>query len=87
MTDPYALRYLVLISEGMLLVLQTRAMGQGKEALLLDVGKPVRNGDLAENMIRLSGFEPGKDIPVKVIGLRPGSPRGVAAHYSTGRAP
>lgn len=53
-------------------MLQAGAMGKGGEIFFLDMGEPVRIGNLAENLIRLSGFEPGKDIPVEVIGLRPG---------------
>lgn len=71
-TDPEASRYFMLISEAAQLVLQAGAMGKGGEIYFLDMGKPVKIGDLAENLIRLSGFEPGKDIPVEVIGLRPG---------------
>jgi FlaA1/EpsC-like NDP-sugar epimerase len=47
-------------------------MGKGGETFFLDMGEPLRIGDLAENMIRLSGFEPGRDIPIEVVGLRPG---------------
>ncbi len=72
MTDPEARRYFMLISEATQLVLQAGAMGTGGETFFLDMGEPVRIGDLAENLIRLSGFEPGKEIPVHVIGLRPG---------------
>jgi len=62
----------MLVSEAAQLVLQAVAMGKGRETFFLDMGEPVRIGDLAENLIRLSGFEPGKEIPVDVIGLRPG---------------
>ena len=72
MTDPEARRFFMLISEAAQLVLQAGAMGKGGETFFLDMGEPVRIGHLAENLIRLSGFEPAKEIPIEVIGLRPG---------------
>ena len=48
------------------------AMAKNGELYVLDMGKPVKIVDLAENMIRLSGFEPGKDIKIIETGLRPG---------------
>jgi FlaA1/EpsC-like NDP-sugar epimerase len=71
-TDPEASRYFMLLSEAVQLVLQAGAMGQGGEIFFLDMGEPVRIMDLAENLIRLSGLEPGRDVPIEVIGLRPG---------------
>lgn len=71
-TDPQASRYFMLLSEAAQLVLQAGAMGKGGEVFLLDMGEPVRIMELAQNLIRLSGLEPGKDIPIEVIGLRPG---------------
>jgi len=71
-TDPEARRYFMLISEAAQLVLQAGAMGKGGETFFLDMGEPVRIGDLAENLIRLSGLEPIKEIAIEVIGLRPG---------------
>lgn len=71
-TDPNATRYFMLPSEAAQLVLQAGAMGRGGEIFFLDMGNPVRILDLAHNLIRLSGMEPSRDIPVEVIGLRPG---------------
>jgi len=71
-TDPSASRYFMLPSEAAQLVLQAAAMGRGGEVFLLDMGEPIRIVDLAENLIRLSGLEPGRDIPIEVMGLRPG---------------
>ncbi len=65
-------RYFMMISEACNLVLEAGAMGKGGEIFLFDMGEPVRIIDLASKMIRLSGLEPGKDIMIKEIGLRPG---------------
>jgi FlaA1/EpsC-like NDP-sugar epimerase len=47
-------------------------MGKGGEIFVFDMGKPVKIMDLAERMIKLSGFQPYEDIDIKIIGLRPG---------------
>jgi FlaA1/EpsC-like NDP-sugar epimerase len=60
------------IPEASQLVLQSSAMAGSGELYVLDMGKPVRILDLAENMIRLTGLEPYKDIDIVEIGLRPG---------------
>ena len=65
-------RYFMLTSEACLLVMQSGAMGQGGEVFVLDMGKPVKIWDLAKEMIRLSGFEPDKDIAIVFTGIRPG---------------
>jgi FlaA1/EpsC-like NDP-sugar epimerase len=71
-THPEIYRYFMTIPEAVQLILQAGAMGKGGEIFLLDMGKPVRIADLARDMIRLSGFEPEKDIRIAYTGLRPG---------------
>src|SRR5262249_48702284 len=71
-THPEMQRYFISISEAVQLVLQASTMGEGSEVFVLDMGEPVRIMDLAHNMIRLAGFEPGEDIQILVTGLRPG---------------
>lgn len=71
-TDAEMTRYFMTIPEAAQLVMQAGSMGKGGEVFLLDMGKPVKIIDLARNMIRLSGFEPDKDVKIKITGLRPG---------------
>lgn len=59
-------------SEAVLLILQAGAIAQGGEVFVLDMGEPLKIVDLAREMIRLSGFEPDKDIPIMFTGLRRG---------------
>lgn len=66
------IRYFMTIPEACQLVLQAGTMGNGGEIFVFDMGKPVRIMDLAERMIKLSGFKPYTDIEIKIIGLRPG---------------
>ena len=72
LTDKRIIRYFMTIPEASQLVLQSGAMAKNGELYVLDMGKPVKILDLAENMIRLSGFEPYKDIDIIETGLRPG---------------
>jgi len=71
-THPKICRYFMTIPESVSLILQAGAMGNGGEIFVLDMGKPVLIKDLAEQMISISGMEPGKDIEISYIGLRPG---------------
>ena len=71
-THPEMKRYFMTCPEACLLVLQAGAIGRGGEVLVLDMGKPIRILDLAREMIRLSGLEPDKDIPIVFTEPRPG---------------
>jgi FlaA1/EpsC-like NDP-sugar epimerase len=66
------IRYFMTIPEACQLVLEAGSMGKGGEIYIFDMGKPVKIIDLARKMIKLAGFIPEKDIPIKIVGLRPG---------------
>jgi len=71
-TDKRVFRYFMTIPEAVGLVMEAGAMAKNGELFVLDMGKPVRILDLAENMIRLSGLRPYEDVDILEIGLRPG---------------
>lgn len=72
LTDKRIIRYFMTIPEASQLVLQSGAMAKNGELYVLDMGKPIKILELAENMIRLSGYEPYRDINIVETGLRPG---------------
>jgi FlaA1/EpsC-like NDP-sugar epimerase len=71
-TDPKMTRYFMSVQEAVQLVLQAASMSTGGEVFMLDMGEPVNILDLAKRLIRLSGRIPGRDIPVAIVGARPG---------------
>jgi len=71
-TDKRIIRYFMTIPEAAQLVLQAGAMARQNELYVLDMGRPVKILDLAENLIRLSGYTPYRDIDIVETGLRPG---------------
>jgi len=72
LTDKRIIRYFMTIPEAVGLVMETGAMAKKGELFVLDMGKPVKILDLAENMIRLAGLRPYEDVDIVEVGLRPG---------------
>lgn len=71
-THPEIERFFMTIPEACQLIMQAAVIGDGGEIFVLDMGEPIKIRYLAEQMIRLSGHEPGEDIAIDYVGLRPG---------------
>lgn len=71
-THPEVTRFFMTITEAVQLVIQAGSIAKGGEIFILDMGEPVKIDTLAREMIKLSGYEPGDDIEIQYIGLRPG---------------
>ena len=72
LTHPDITRYFMTIPEAAQLVLQAGGLARSGAIYVLDMGEPVRIMDLAKKLIRFYGYEPGEDIAIKIVGLRPG---------------
>ena len=72
LTDPNIERYFMTIPEAAQLVLQAGALAEGGSIYVLDMGEPVKIMDLAKQLIRFYGYEPGVNMEIKIVGLRPG---------------
>jgi FlaA1/EpsC-like NDP-sugar epimerase len=72
-TDERMRRYFMTIPESVQLVIRAGSLSDTSgEVFVLEMGDPIRIIDLAEQMIRLSGLEPGRDIAIEIVGARPG---------------
>ena len=71
-THPEMTRYFMSLQEASQLILQSGAIGKDGEIILLEMGKPIKIDQMARDLIKLSGLEPEKDIPIVYSGLRPG---------------
>lgn len=71
-THPDMMRYFMTIPEAVSLVIQAGSIAKGGEVFILDMGEPVKIDDLARDMIKLSGYEPDRDIEIVYTGIRPG---------------
>ncbi|MEO0299026.1 MAG: nucleoside-diphosphate sugar epimerase/dehydratase [candidate division WOR-3 bacterium] len=71
-TDKNMTRYFMTISEAVTLCLEATGIGEGGEMFMLDMGKPVKINDVAENIIRMYGYVPNKDIKIVYTGMRKG---------------
>jgi FlaA1/EpsC-like NDP-sugar epimerase len=71
-THPDMVRYFMTIPEAVSLVLQASVLGRGGEVMVLDMGEPVKIVNLAEDLIRIHGLEPGRDVDIVYSGVRPG---------------
>jgi FlaA1/EpsC-like NDP-sugar epimerase len=71
-THPEMTRYFMTIPEAVSLIVQAGSIGRSGQVFVLDMGEPVSILELARNMIRLSGKEPDRDVPIEFIGVRPG---------------
>lgn len=71
-THQDATRYFMTIPEAVLLILQSAYLGEHGDIMILEMGSPVRITDLAELMIRMAGFTPGREVEIEFTGLRPG---------------